>query len=160
MKVVESSAVFQPKQWAREKKPGRIENRTQPELLPIRRQIEHCSRCPEFVHSEDELQQFIQNYDHPGRALYRTVAQLKQDKEAFEADPNHYRCKRNVSDLLWIFGETDFKDHPDIPPEEIQRRLLAMQPAPTMLVASGHGLHSYWRLKQREDASEEGAGAH
>jgi two-component system, NtrC family, sensor kinase len=28
------------------KKPGRIENRTQPELLPIRRQIEHCSRCP------------------------------------------------------------------------------------------------------------------
>jgi hypothetical protein len=33
MKTVESSAVFQPKR-GRKKKPGRIENRTQPELLP------------------------------------------------------------------------------------------------------------------------------
>src|SRR5262249_17332146 len=51
-----------------------------------------------------------------------------------------------------------FKDHPDIPPEDIRRRLLAMQPAPTFLVASGHGIHPFWRLRQREDASDEGGG--
>ena len=34
MKTVESSAVFQPKQWAKKEAGKTIENRTQPELVP------------------------------------------------------------------------------------------------------------------------------
>jgi hypothetical protein len=34
MKPVESSAVFQPKQWAEKEAGKTIENRTQPELVP------------------------------------------------------------------------------------------------------------------------------
>jgi hypothetical protein len=34
MKTVQSSAVFQPKQWAEKEAGKRIENRTQPELVP------------------------------------------------------------------------------------------------------------------------------
>ena len=34
MKTVESSAVFQPKQWAEKEAGKTIENRTQPELVP------------------------------------------------------------------------------------------------------------------------------
>jgi hypothetical protein len=105
----------------------------------------------EFVRSEEELQKFIGDYNHPGRALYRTVAQLREPDEEWER--NKWRCKNNVTDTVWIWGEVDFKHHPDIPSEEIQRRLLAMQPAATKIVHSGHGLHVYWRLAEREDAS-------
>jgi hypothetical protein len=105
----------------------------------------------EFVRSEEELQKFIGDYNHPGRALYRTVAQLREPDEEWER--NKWRCKNNVTDTVWIWGEVDFKHHPDIPPEEIRRRLLAMQPAATKVVHSGHGLHVYWRLAEREDAS-------
>jgi hypothetical protein len=50
----------------------------------------------EFVRSEDELQKFIGNYNHPGRALYRTVAQLREPDEEWER--NKWRCKNNVTD--------------------------------------------------------------
>jgi hypothetical protein len=107
----------------------------------------------EFVRSEEELQRFLKDYDHPGRALYRTVAQLRQDEEAFQKARNSWRRKDNVADTVWIWGEVDFKDHPEIPPEDIAQRLLAMEPAATEIVHSGHGLHAYWRLAEREDAS-------
>jgi hypothetical protein len=107
----------------------------------------------EFIRSEEELQRFLKEYDHPGRALYRTVAQLREEEEAFHQARNSWRRKDNVADTVWIWGEVDFKDHPDIEPDEIAQRLLAMEPAATKIVHSGHGLHAYWRLAEREDAS-------
>ena len=47
MKTVESSAVFQPKQWAKKEAGKTIENRTQPETcVQSGVKIDHCSRCP------------------------------------------------------------------------------------------------------------------
>jgi hypothetical protein len=49
MKTVESSAVFQPKQWAEKEAGKTIENRTQPRTCPSGVKIEHCSRCPHII---------------------------------------------------------------------------------------------------------------
>jgi hypothetical protein len=47
MKTVESSAVFQTKQWAKKEAGKTIENRTQPETcVQSGVKIDHCSRCP------------------------------------------------------------------------------------------------------------------
>ena len=46
----------------------------------------------------------------------------------------------------------DFKDHPEIPPEDIQRRILSSPNPPSVLVRSGGGLHAYHKLKEPVDA--------
>jgi len=109
----------------------------------------------EFVRNEDELQQFLASYDHPGRALYWTVARiaLPPEGESLVGVPGSQRCKDNVLDTHVLWAETDFKDHPDIPPDEIVQRVRSAQPSPSAIVLSGHGIHAYWLLQQREDAS-------
>jgi len=98
----------------------------------------------QYVHNEAELQKFIANYDRPGRALYFTVARLKAGTA---------RCKENVEATHWAFAEVDFKDHPDIAPEEIRRRIEAMPFPATLVVMSGHGLHLYWKFNEALDAA-------
>jgi hypothetical protein len=63
-----------------------------------------------------------------------------------------------VRATLFVWGEVDFKDHPDIPPEEITRRLsnIPAHVKPTFCVFSGHGIHPYWLLKEEADASPGG----
>src|SRR4051794_8822223 len=46
MKTVESSAVFQPKQWAEKEAGKTIENRITRNCAQSGVKIEHCSRCP------------------------------------------------------------------------------------------------------------------
>jgi hypothetical protein len=107
----------------------------------------------EFVRNEDELQQFISRYDHPGRALYRTVGTLRMPEDGRLVDvPSGHRCKDTVESTAWIYGDIDFKHHPDIPPETIRQRIAGMAPEPTMVIFSGHGLHVYWRI-ERVDAA-------
>jgi hypothetical protein len=98
----------------------------------------------QYVHNEAELQKFIATYDKPGRALYHTVARLKAGTT---------RCKENVEAVHWAFVEIDFKDHPDIAPEEIRRRVEAMPLPATLIITSGHGLHLYWKFNEALDAT-------
>jgi hypothetical protein len=113
----------------------------------------------EFAHNEEDLQRFISDYDHPGRALYRVVSRLATDDELgdgaapFTENRNKYRCKENVRDTIWVWSEVDFKDHPDTEPEEIRRRLLSAGVRPTSVIFSGHGYHILHRLTERVDAS-------
>jgi hypothetical protein len=75
-------------------------------------------------------------------------------KESLIGVPGSWRCKANVVDTHSIWAEVDFKDHPDIPPEEIRRRVMEeARPKPSAVVSSGHGVHVYWTLRGREDAS-------
>jgi hypothetical protein len=76
----------------------------------------------EYVRNEAELQRFIASYDQPGRALYFTVARLKDGAT---------RSKDNVQSVSWVWAEIDFKDHPEISPEEIRRRVEAAPYPPT-----------------------------
>jgi hypothetical protein len=100
----------------------------------------------QYVRSEEELQKFITERDKPGWATYHAVAILKDGT---------WRNQENVRATLFVWGEVDFKDHPDIPPEEITRRLsnIPAHVKPTFCVFSGHGIHPYWLLKEEADAS-------
>jgi RecA-family ATPase len=98
----------------------------------------------EYARNEADLRRFISNYDRPGRALYLTVAHLKDGTS---------RRKENVQSVSWVWAEVDFKDHPEIPPEEIRKRIEAMPYPPTIVVASGHGFHCYWKLNEATDAA-------
>ena len=98
----------------------------------------------ERVHNNVELEKFIARYDHPGRALYHTVAKLKDGMT---------RSKEAVETVCFIWADIDFKDHPDVLPEEIRRRVEAIPTKPTLVVFSGHGLHLYWRLNEPENAA-------
>jgi hypothetical protein len=97
------------------------------------------------IHSEAELQTFIARHDVPGRALYFTVATLRDDVNR--------RLKVNVASSHWLWAEIDFHGHPDIAPEEMLRRLQAIPHPPTMIIASGHGYHAYWQFKEAIDAA-------
>ena len=98
----------------------------------------------QYVHDEAQLQKFLADHDKPGQAIYHTAAILQEGA---------WRNKENVRATLFVWGEVDFKDHPDIPPDEITRRLYNIPLRPTFFVLSGHGIHPYWMLKEEEDAS-------
>ena len=98
----------------------------------------------QYAHNEAELLHFIARYDRPGRSLYFTVATLKEGTT---------RSKETVQSACWVWAEVDFKDHPGVPPEEILRRIQAAPLPPTLIVASGHGYHLYWRLNEPLDAA-------
>jgi hypothetical protein len=100
----------------------------------------------QYVKNEAELQRFIAERDRPGWAIYHTPAILRNGA---------WRSQENVRATLLAWGEVDFKDHPDIPPEEIVRRLskIPTHVKPTFCVFSGHGIHLYWVLKEEVDAS-------
>src|SRR5262249_11456356 len=61
------------------------------------------------------------------------------------------RSKATVDTTYWLWADIDFKDHLDTAPEEIQQRIAASPFPPTLIVASGHGLHVYWKLNERLD---------
>jgi AAA domain len=98
-----------------------------------------------YVHNETELQGFIATYNEPGYALYHAVAIFKEGA---------WRNKQNVEGTRYIWTEVDFKDHPDLGPEEIRRRIGDIPPPlkPTAIIFSGHGYHLYWQLKEDADA--------
>jgi hypothetical protein len=86
-----------------------------------------------------KILRFLKRYDAPGRAIYVCVATLK---------PNHLvRNKQNVFELPAIHAEVDLKDYPDLRSDEVLARLRGREYPPTIIVASGHGYHCYWRLQ-------------
>jgi AAA domain len=97
-----------------------------------------------YVRNEVQLQHFISQYNREGWALYRAVAILRDGSR---------RNQQNVVATRWIWAEVDFKDHRDIAPEEIRRRLETIPLRPTLIIFSGHGYHLYWQLKEEEDAA-------
>jgi AAA domain len=98
----------------------------------------------QYVRDEAQLQKFLADHDSPGYAIYHTASILKEGA---------WRNKDNVRATLFVWGEVDFKDHPDLSREEIVRRLDGIPLRPTFSVFSGHGIHLYWLLKEAEDAS-------
>src|SRR5262245_28187039 len=75
--------------------------------------------------------------------LYYTVAHLAE---------GGWRTKENVVASHWVWTEVDFKDHADITPKEILRRIHASPRRPNLIVFSGHGYHVFWRLAEPVDA--------
>jgi len=98
----------------------------------------------QYVASDNELAEFIRRYDHPGRALYYTVARLR---------PGAARSKETVTATHWMWAEIDYKDHPILSSEEILRRVKSIPLPASLVILSGHGVHLLWQLREPEDAS-------
>src|SRR5262245_66266240 len=92
-----------------------------------------------YVKSAEELDHFLKKYDHAGRALYFTVAELNDGAR---------RLKEEVVRTYYVWTEIDFKDHPDLAHDEIRQRVDSTPFPPTLIILSGHSLHLYWRLKE------------
>jgi RecA-family ATPase len=95
-----------------------------------------------YVRNDDELRKALETYDHPGRAVYFTVAQLKEGAD---------RRKENVLATFFVWAEVDFKDHPDFSPDEIKQRIMASPMPPTYIFHSGNGYHCYWQFNEALD---------
>ena len=93
--------------------------------------------------SADELDRFIAKHDRAGAAIYFAVAQLRNGATT--------RSAATVAGTHWLWCEVDEKDHPKLSADEILHRLTTMPKRPTLIVASGHGYHCYWRLRVPED---------
>jgi RecA-family ATPase len=102
-----------------------------------------------YAKSAADVGQFVAKHDAPGMAIYFAVARLKDGAEA--------RTIETVKETLWLWADVDFKHHPGMTPEEIDKRLEQMRNPPTVVINSGHGRHLYWRLHEPEDLSTEAA---
>lgn len=89
-----------------------------------------------FTRDLPTIDQFLQTYDVPGRAVYFCVNTITGGK----------RSKQNVAEITGLFCDLDFKSIRQ-GRKEIEA-VLARLPLPTTyIVFSGHGLHCYWLFK-------------
>lgn len=96
--------------------------------------------APRFVSTRDasEVLRFISKWDQPGRGLFFCVGTLK---------PGAKRSKEGVSEIAFLHADIDFKDILDSS-ADVERKLAQLRLPPSIVVASGNGLHVYWLLTE------------
>ena len=106
MKPVESSAVFQPKQWAEKEAGKTIENRTQPELVPNQASKSNIVRGALYYERAD-YSIVVKNRAPPPKAwrweIYRAgnVSPIKQSSVYFDTTAAARRAgKEALNELL------------------------------------------------------------
>src|SRR5215470_4471261 len=102
-----------------------------------------------IVRSAGEAELFVRAYDRPTQSLYYCVGHLCEGATD--------RRKENVAEVSCIWADIDFKHHPDLSPEEIDRRLGHCRKLPTRIVDSGGGRHVYWDLSEPIDVTDPAA---
>lgn len=85
----------------------------------------------------DKLMRWVQRNNAPGFGGFFCVGLIEYGKE---------RKKENCRELVCAWTDIDFKDHPDTPPEEIDRIVRSLPLPPTRIHKTGHGLHLFWLL--------------
>jgi P4 family phage/plasmid primase-like protien len=85
------------------------------------------------------IEGFIRKWDLPQRSTYFCVNPLKKGTTN--------RSKGTVAELNGLHLDIDFKSV-DATPEQILEALRQCSLPPTKVVASGHGYHAYWLLRQ------------
>ena len=81
----------------------------------------------------DHIEQFVGQWDIPGRGTFISVSTLK---------PNSRRVKSNAMETAFFHVDVDFKSI-DITVDEAFEALKNCTHPPTLIVSSGHGLHTY-----------------
>lgn len=78
-----------------------------------------------------------------GHGLYYGVAKRSRPSEKSRGAGRD----EHVRSLPVVWADLDFKDYAHLQPEA-SAKLALFSPAPSIVVASGGGLHAYWRLRQ------------
>ena len=86
-----------------------------------------------------DIERFMRKWDRPKRALYFCVATVQSDARR--------RAKDTIAEIILLHAEIDFKSV-DLAPDAIMRKLGELRLLPTIVIASGHGSHVYWLLRE------------
>src|SRR5439155_8930928 len=89
-------------------------------------------------HDPDKLLAWSKKKDAPGYGQYFCVSTIEHRQR---------RKKENAVQLPFLFADVDTKDI-DLPPEEIERRLLGLGLVPSRIHATGNGFHVFWKLER------------
>jgi hypothetical protein len=85
------------------------------------------------------VERFVETWDKPERALYFCVATLKPGILR--------RAKDNLGEIVCLHCDIDFKDVENADVENMFAKVV-LPVLPTITVASGHGMHLYWQLRE------------
>lgn len=97
----------------------------------------HAMRAVSTRDASDILR-FISKWDGDGRGLFFCVGTLK---------PGAKRTKDGVAEISFLHADIDFKDIID-QAADVERKLSMLRLPPSIIVASGNGLHAYWLLRE------------
>lgn len=93
------------------------------------------------------IKDFLQRHDQSGAGLYFCVGTLRAGVNG--------RNKNNVGWIAGLHADVDHKDHPDVDPGEIIRRVDQTLLPASIVVGTGGGLHAYWLFREAEPATPE-----
>src|SRR5262252_1928537 len=94
----------------------------------------------------DDISGFAGKWDRAGRGLFFCVSTLRPNARR--------RSKATLSELNCLFADLDFKDLKE-DPETVRRVLAGLRYPPSLVTASGHGLHLVWLFKESIGATAE-----
>jgi len=106
----------------------------------------HASERHVTTRDGQDVARFVRKWDQRNRALYFCVSTIKPGVTR--------RAKETLAELNGLHTDIDFKSVDDTP-EEIEQKLAQVMLPPTTVVASGHGLHAYWLLREALPATSE-----
>ncbi|HEX2554222.1 MAG TPA: phage/plasmid primase, P4 family [Microvirga sp.] len=96
---------------------------------------------------------FVSKWDRKDRGLFFCVSTLRPDARPERAGGSP-RSKVNVSEISLLHADVDLKSV-EATLEEISAKVSTLPLPPSVLVASGNGLHLYWLLNEGLEANEE-----
>ena len=94
----------------------------------------------------DEIAAFAQRQDRPERGVYFCVATVRPGAPG--------RAKDTLDELNCLHCDLDF-DKIDAEPDEVRRALRALPCPPSVVNATGHGLHALWLFREAPAATRE-----
>src|SRR5262245_28800341 len=102
---------------------------------------------PKFLRSDDAalIERWIRAENRPGFGVYYLPNPLKAGATT--------HSKENIAAISYVYVDIDFKDVTETPDEVVQR-LGELLLQPTLIVASGHGCHVLWQLKEEVACSD------
>src|SRR5215831_5142616 len=98
------------------------------------------TRVPEYISA------FARKWDIPRRGVFWCVSTVTRDARR--------RAKETLAELNCLHADIDFKDLDD-DPETVRRVLTSLRYPPSMVTASGNGLHPLWLFKEAITATSE-----
>jgi hypothetical protein len=100
-----------------------------------------------LAHTPEEAEAFLAAHSgKPTQAVYAAMCRLRNGETSRSAD--------TVEIAFCIWADVDFKDHPDVDPNDIIKRLQENPLQPTWLNHTGHGVQPFWQLKEELDLTD------
>jgi hypothetical protein len=92
-----------------------------------------------LTRNAEDIEAFVRKWDRPNRGVFFCVSPLTRGAAR--------RSKQDVAELAGLHADIDFKGIEESP-EDVLKALAGLELPPSKIVASGHGFHLYWNLRE------------